>query len=366
MPVKIFLCGDVMTGRGIDQILSHPVNPIIHESYMKDARKYVTLAEDKNGKIPRTAADNYIWGDALSIWKKNNPDLKIVNLETAITTNDTYIPKGINYRMHPDNTSVLSSAGIDICTLSNNHILDWNTVGLKETISALDKNHILYAGAGMSADEAIIPAIFESVEGRVLLFSISHPSSGMPYDWKATSDHSGVFLINDLGDKGLQIVRTAIEKYKRQDDIIILSIHWGSNWGYDVSNSEIDFAHALIDLIGVDIVYGHSSHHPKPIEIYKGHPIFYGCGDFINDYEGIGGHEEYRGDLALMYFISFATKPFKLKRIELNCLKMRRFQLHQASARDISWICKTLSRECEPFSLEFSVTEENTIVVEGK
>lgn len=365
--MKIFLCGDIMTGRGIDQILTHSVDPQIHESYLKDARKYVALAENRNGKIPRNVSDKYIWGDALSIWKKENPDLRIVNLETAITTNETFVPKGINYRMHPDNTSILSAAGIDVCVLSNNHILDWNSIGLAETIKSLEKNHIKHTGAGLTEKEAIEPAIFESAKGRVLIFSLSHPSSGMPYDWKATDKRSGVFLINDLGEKSFQNVLKMIEKYKKKDDIVIVSIHWGSNWGYDVSDSEIDFAHALIDLAGVDIVHGHSSHHPKPIEIYKGHPIFYGCGDFFNDYEGIGGHEEYRGDLALMYFISFETGPFKLQKIELDCLKIRRFALHRASARDTSWMYETLSRESEPFSIQLKRSEEeNVIFVESK
>ena len=49
----IFLCGDVMTGRGIDQILPHPCAPLLHENYVKSARDYVRLAEQVNGRIPR-------------------------------------------------------------------------------------------------------------------------------------------------------------------------------------------------------------------------------------------------------------------------------------------------------------------------
>jgi poly-gamma-glutamate synthesis protein (capsule biosynthesis protein) len=54
---------------------------------------------------------NYIWGDAMSIWQQKMPDLKMINLETAITQNDTYWPrKGINYRMHPRNVDILHAA----------------------------------------------------------------------------------------------------------------------------------------------------------------------------------------------------------------------------------------------------------------
>ena len=53
---------------------------------------------------------------------------------------------------------------------------------------------------------------------------------------------------------------------------------------------------------GIHVVHGHSSHHFKGIEVYRNRPILYGCGDFLNDYEGIGGHRRFRGELALMYF----------------------------------------------------------------
>jgi len=76
---------------------------------------------------------------------------------------------------------------------------------------------------------------------------------------------------------------------------VVASIHWGDNWGYEI-------AHNLIDHAGVDIIHGHSSHHAKGIEVWHGKPVIYGCGDFINDYEGIGGNEKYRSDLSLMYF----------------------------------------------------------------
>lgn len=357
--MKVFLSGDVMTGRGIDQILKHPVAPRIYEGYLKDARSYVTLAEGKHGKIPREVGDDYIWGDALSIWKRRNPDLKIINLETAVSAGQTFFPKWINYHMHPDNISVLSAAGIDICVLANNHVLDWSYAGLKDTISALDRVQIKHSGAGATLEEAQAPAIFENKNGRVLVFSLSHTSSGVPAEWSATHKRAGVFLLRALDDESLQIVRTVIEKYKKADDVVIVSIHWGSNWGYDIASTDIDFAHGLIDLAGVNIVHGHSSHHPRPMEIYNGCPIFYGCGDFINDYEGIGGNEEYRDDLALAYFVSFETRPFKLERIDFDCLKINRFQLHRATLEDTNWMRETLDRICRPFALKFSQSEEN-------
>lgn len=346
--MKLFFCGDIMSGRGIDQVLISPENPGIHEGYVKDARDYVKLAEFKNGDIPRGVLPEYIWGDALEIFNMKKPDLKIINLETAITTSEKYlVEKGINYRMHPDNISFLSMAGIDYCSLSNNHILDWDFSGMRETLSVLDQSHIQHSGAGDSWEEATKPSCFEGLTGRVLVFSVSHISSGVPIEWAASKKCGGVFLINTLGDESLKTIAKVIKRYRLPNDIVILSIHWGSNWGLAVPESQKAFAHALIDEANVDIIHGHSSHHPRAIEIYKDRPIFYGCGDFINDYEGIGGHEEYRSDLHLMYFVDIKTNPFKLDSIDIECLKMKRFQLQLASEDELHWMQSMLNEESD-------------------
>ena len=134
-PISLFLSGDVMTGRGIDQVLAHPGNPRLFEPYVKDARDYVVIAEQENGLIPKPVGYSYIWGDALKALEKMAPDVRIVNLETSITQRNEYWPgKGINYRMHPKNIPCITSAGIDCCVLANNHVLDWGYMGLQEKL----------------------------------------------------------------------------------------------------------------------------------------------------------------------------------------------------------------------------------------
>jgi hypothetical protein len=73
-----------MTGRGIDQVLPHPGNPVLYEPYMHDAREYVQLAEKVYGAIPRPVDYDYIWGDVLAEFDRARTDLRIVNLETRI------------------------------------------------------------------------------------------------------------------------------------------------------------------------------------------------------------------------------------------------------------------------------------------
>jgi len=102
--VTLFLCGDVMTGRGVDQILPQPGNPELRERYAGDARSYVHLAERANGKIPRPAPFGWPWGDALAILDEVAPDVRVINLETSITRSSEFAPgKAVHYRMSPGN-----------------------------------------------------------------------------------------------------------------------------------------------------------------------------------------------------------------------------------------------------------------------
>ncbi len=70
--MTLFFCGDVMLGRGVDQILPYPGDPELRERYASDARAYVRLAERANGPIPRPAGFRWPWGMSwrfLSVWR---------------------------------------------------------------------------------------------------------------------------------------------------------------------------------------------------------------------------------------------------------------------------------------------------------
>ncbi|MEO6562748.1 MAG: CapA family protein, partial [Nitrosospira sp.] len=299
--LTLFLCGDVMTGRGVDQVLPHAGNPILYEQYMKSATGYLELAEEANGSIPKPVEYSYIWGDALAELERVKPDVRIINLETAVTRSDEVEKdKSVNYRMHPDNIPCITAANIDCCTLANNHVLDWGYSGLFETLKTLKMAGIKTAGAGWNIQEARAPAVMSITgKGRVLVFSFGSETSGIPLSWAASADRPGVNILPDFSGKTIRSIRDTIGQIKRGHDTVVASIHWGGNWGYEVPRDQREFAHLLIDEAGADVVHGHSSHHVKGIEVYKEKLILYGCGDFLNDYEGISGHEAYRGNLVL-------------------------------------------------------------------
>jgi len=366
--ITIFLCGDVMTGRGIDQILPHPGDPTLHESYVRSAVGYVRIAEEKTGSIDAPVGFDYIWGDALEVLKLVEPSVRVINLETSITTSDDYWKgKGIHYRMHPANVGCITAAGIDCCILANNHVLDWGDAGLAETIGALEKAGIRTAGAGRSAGQAAAPAVLTAPEeGRVLVFACGAPTSGVPRQWAATPARGGVNYLPSLSARSAKRIAETIRQHAREGDIVIFSIHWGGNWGYDIPREQIAFAHRLIDEAGVDIVHGHSSHHVKGLQIYKDRLILYGCGDFLNDYEGIGGHERYRPDLALMYFPTVDASTGALEKLQLAPMQIRHFQLNRADRDDASWLRDMLNRQSKAFGVRVSLEDDGMLTVSWK
>lgn len=363
-PVTLFLCGDVMTGRGIDQIQAHPNAPGIQEPYVRDAREYIDLAEQANGPIERSVPAAYIWGDALQELDRMLPDVRIINLETSVTRNEEYWrDKGIHYRMHPENVGCLTAARVDVCTLANNHVLDYSHAGLNETLDTVTTAGIKVAGAGRNLEEARQPAIVDlSGDRRVVVFSIGQDTSGIPPTWSAEFDSPGVDLLPDLSETTADDFLDRVRRIKGAGDIVVASIHWGSNWGYDIPDSQIHFAHRLLDG-EVDLIHGHSSHHPRPIEIYREKLVLYGCGDFITDYEGISGYEEFRDDLVLMYFPRIEPATGHLLTLRMTPSRIRQMRLVYVSPAESEWLRERLAFVSREFGSDFELTRDGALML---
>lgn len=362
--VTLFLAGDVMLGRGIDQILPHPGDPRLEEAYVTDARTYVELAEAANGAIPRRAAFSWPWGEALYLLDAAAPDARILNLETSVTRSDDAWPgKGVHYRMHPANLPCLAAVRPDVCVLANNHVLDYGRRGLAETLDSLAAAGLRTAGAGRDLAEARRPAVLPLPGGRrLLVFSLGMTSSGIPHTWAATADRSGVDFVAEASDATAAEVARRVRRAKRSGDLAVVSIHWGSNWGHTVPRDQIRFAHALVDG-GADLVHGHSSHHPRPFEVYRGRPVLYGCGDLIDDYEGIGGHERYRDDLRLLYLVALDPDTGLLDHARLVPLQAHRMRLRHASPEDRDWLHEVLAHSSREFGTRFTRDPEGALTV---
>lgn len=370
-----------MLGRGVDQILPHSCPPRLHEPWVTSALDYVAMAAAAQGAIPAPVGYDWVWGELAGVLRRRRPDVRLVNLETAVTTSDEPAAKGIHYRTHPENVRVLTAAGIDPCVLANNHVLDWGRAGLLETLDTLAGEGIAVAGAGRDIDGAARPAVVplsgqhggrprsslerslreqslrEMEQARLVVVSIGGPDCGIPPEWAAGPRRPGVRLLEDYTSRSVDAVARSVEGAARPGDLVVASIHWGPNWGYEVPPEHRRFAHALLDRAGVHLVHGHSSHHPMAAELHGGRLVLYGCGDLVTDYEGISGHEEFRGDLALGYFAKVAPEDGRLISLEIDPFQLRRFRLERPTPEDRTWLLRRLRREYGRFDLGLGETE---------
>lgn len=248
--MEIVLVGDVMLGRLVNEAL-------------------------------KTNPPHYPWGDTLPIFK--NAHLRICNLECVISDVGapwSIPPKVFHYRTDEKNIQTLLAAEIDMVSLANNHILDYEYEGLSRMLKILAENAISFAGAGLNFGLAKKPAIsrVDSRKVGLIAFTDNEP------DWEARKDKPGIFYV-PIAEK-IQKARylfKLIQKTRQDVNILIVSAHWGPNWGYTPPKEHTPFAHQLV-ACGADIVFGHSGHVFRGIEIYRKKAIFYCTGDFIDDY----------------------------------------------------------------------------------
>jgi poly-gamma-glutamate synthesis protein (capsule biosynthesis protein) len=246
---RLVMAGDVMLGRLVDEFLA-------------------------------TNDPCYVWGDTLPLFK--GADLALCNLECAVTDRAREwreVPKVFYFRTHTQNAASLKCAGIDLVTLANNHVLDFGYEGLDDTLAILDENGVAHAGAGRNVRQASSPVFFAAGGSKVAVLSFA---DDMP-EWAAKAAKPGIFYIQSPDSPEQQVLNRAITLARKQADFVIISPHWGPNWGYEVEPYYASWARRIIDQ-GADMIFGHSGHVFRGIEIYKGKPIIYSAGDFVDDY----------------------------------------------------------------------------------
>ena len=319
-------------------------------------------------ELPRrcTAASNadfrYIWADA-SI-SSILPRTRGLSTGTASSVRDDYW-RGRASLSNESKECPLSQPSPDrTLSLANNHVPETGICWLVDTIETLQAAGIQTAGAGPGLSEAAEPAIVGAPgKARVLVFSFGTETSGIPPEWQAAPGRPGVNLLPDLSGETVQAIGEQVSRVRQPGDIVVASIHWGGNWGYTIPLAHREFARNLIDRAGVDIIHGHSSHHVLGIEVYRHKLILYGCGDFLNDYEGIGGYGRYRGDIGLMYFPSIGPSQGRLVQMRMFPTQIHRFRVRRASHTDALWLQNVLNRESILRGASISIDENDVLTL---
>jgi poly-gamma-glutamate synthesis protein (capsule biosynthesis protein) len=280
----------------------------------------------------------YPWGDTLSLFQI--ADVRICNLECVITdwgTPWSVTPKVFHFRSDAKNVEALWVAQIDAVSLANNHTLDFEYEGLFHMLNNLDAAGFHHAGAGTTLDDASKPAVWEmkGIKLGFIAFTDNEPA------WEATLSHPGVLYVPILlEDRRAEKLLTMVSKTKDVVDFLIVSAHWGPNWGYTPPAEQIPFAHALIDA-GADVIFGHSGHILRGVEVYKDKPIMYCTGNFIDDY---AVDEIERNDRSCIFIVE--TDDCAISRLLLYPTVIQDFQARRAPPADRDAIIAIMRKLC--------------------
>lgn len=224
------------------------------------------------------------WGDTLELlW---SADLCVANLECVLADDGAPWPhKVFHFRSDSRNVACLEAAGVDVVTLANNHVLDFGRQALREMLPLLDAHGILHTGAGTDRSAARRAAFFAPAAGSggtgpvaVLAFTDNEPG------WEATASAAGVHHVPvEPADPRAAALFDLVRQTAAEGRLLIVSAHWGPNWGSEVPPVHREFARALVDA-GADVVFGHSAHIFRGVEVYRGRPLIFSAGDFVDDY----------------------------------------------------------------------------------
>jgi len=327
--ITLALMGDVMLGRNVAETLDYHLRP----------------------EEP--------WGDVRPLL--DTADLRIVNLECAITDNEqpwTRTPKVFHFRTPPSAIETLRTARIDACSLANNHTLDFEEQGLLDTLEHLEAAGIQHAGAGRNREEAEDPAILAVPADHTRRVALLAFTDNEPPFAAGTNRPGTNYLPVSLQPDVLRRVEGALSAVRaRGVETVIFSNHWGPNMVQRPREIFRRFARAVMDL-GVDVYYGHSAHVFQGVEIYRGKPILYDTGDFIDDY---AVDPRMRNDWSFLFRVSVEAGRFE--RLDLIPVKLSYARVDLAKGGERETILDRMERLSAEMGTVFA-RREGSLVLE--
>ena len=283
------------------------------------------------------------WGDTLPLLR--GVDVLAGNLEFVLA--DDGLPQpGKTFHFRADRAAVrsLEAAGFSLMSVANNHVLDFGPDAALESLETLADRGIRFSGAGPDAAAARRPAVLRRDDLTIAMLAFTDNEPG----WEAGDESPGVrYLPVDPGDARARLLLDDVARERETTDLVIVSAHWGGNWGVEVPRRHRQFARALVDA-GADVVFGHSPHIVRGVEVYRGRPILYGAGDFVDDY-AVDPVE--RNDRSFVFVLrTEGAMPVELRMhpTEIVEFQARRARRHAAEiAREMARRCAALGTRAE-------------------
>lgn len=201
-------------------------------------------------------------------------DLAVCHLETPIVPPGDALSTAPIYGVPAEVTTALASAGYDRCSTASNHSMDRGTAGIDATVTALEAVGLAQSGMARTPGEAI-SRLFDVNGITVAHISDTFSLNGLrrPADqpWR-------VGMIDD----GL-IIDAGRDARARGADVVILSVHWGTEGRSEPDDYQRDVANWVTASGAVDLVIGTHAHVPQPMEQVNGCWVAYGLGNFISN-----------------------------------------------------------------------------------
>ncbi len=291
----------------------------------------------------------YAWGDTRPLFW--NADVRLCNLECVLCDEATprpTTPKLFRFRSDVQQVRTLTEARINAVSLANNHVLDFGIQGLLQMIRVLSEASIHRAGAGATLHEASAPAIWKVKDRTIGLLAFTDNEPG----WAAGEEQPGVWYVPvELHEQRARQLFALVERTRAAVDLLVVSAHWGPNWGRTPPAEHGAFAHALIDA-GADLIFGHSGHIMRGIEIYQKKPILYCAGDFVDDY-AVDPRE--RNDRSALFVVEWSDNT--LERLLLFPTIIQSFQAQRAQEDEQKAIVAMMQQLCIPLHTELAWNE---------
>jgi poly-gamma-glutamate capsule biosynthesis protein CapA/YwtB (metallophosphatase superfamily) len=277
--------GTTSTGTAVVELTPQP-SPAVEKPADEPLLRFIAVGDIMLGRgvgmrLQKYGSYDRAFANVSAVLKQG--DVVFANLESPLTksTHSLDPKRKIVLKAKPEAVGALTGAGFNLISIANNHMMDYYETGLFDTMSILSTNQILFAGSGKNIDEARKPAIIVKNGLKIGLLAYSDMAelvfAGDPYlRYSADKDQSGI------SPRKYEAVIEDVRKLRGQVDLLAVSLHWGAEDSFTVSDEQREFAHKLIDE-GVDVILGHHPHQFQGIEMYKGKPVFYSMGNFLFD-----------------------------------------------------------------------------------
>ena len=202
-------------------------------------------------------------------------DVLVLNNEFAYTNRGEPLPrKAFTFRANPERVASMQAIGCDLVTLANNHVWDYDLIGLEDTLDTLSLAGLPYVGAGRDLKDACRPQYYIACGRKIAVVDATKIERSYSFTKQATNDTPGVLKTLDP-----TLYCEVISEAKKHSDYVIAIVHWGTEGNKNYGGDQSHLANQFVDA-GADLIIGGHTHCLQAIEYIDDVPVFYSLGNY--------------------------------------------------------------------------------------